>query len=58
MGHALSGWDGNTALPNGSDMLYQIIDRYSPHVVGGVFWGHTHEGRASHFGLPHFPGVY
>jgi len=45
MGHAFSGWDGNTALPNGSDMLYQIIERYSPHVVANVFWGHTHEGN-------------
>lgn len=45
MGHAFSGWDGNTALPNGSDMLYQIIERYSPHVIANVFWGHTHEGK-------------
>ncbi|KAM7221685.1 Metallo-dependent phosphatase-like protein [Rhypophila decipiens] len=45
MGHAFTGWDGNTALPNGSDMLYKIIDRYSPHVIAAVFWGHTHEDQ-------------
>ncbi|KAI1335081.1 Metallo-dependent phosphatase-like protein [Xylariaceae sp. FL0016] len=46
MGHVLSGWDGTNPLPNGSDLLYQIIDRYSPHVVAGVFFGHTHEDQA------------
>ncbi|KAK3325362.1 Metallo-dependent phosphatase-like protein [Apodospora peruviana] len=45
VGHAHSGWDGLTALPNGSDMLYQIIERYSPHVVANLFWGHTHEDQ-------------
>lgn len=42
----LSGWDGSNPLPNGSDLLYQIIDRYSPHVVANVFFGHTHEDQA------------
>jgi len=47
MGHVLSGWDGTNPLPNGSDMLYQIVERYSPHVIAGVFFGHTHEGEPS-----------
>lgn len=46
VGHVLSGWDGSNPLPNGSDLLYQIIDRYSPHVIANVFWGHTHEDQA------------
>ncbi|KAK6067837.1 calcineurin-like phosphoesterase [Seiridium cupressi] len=46
VGHVLSGWDGSNPLPNGSDMFYQIIERYSPHVVANVFFGHTHEDQA------------
>jgi hypothetical protein len=46
VGHVLSGWDGSNPLPNGSDLLYQIIERYSPHVVANVFFGHTHEDQA------------
>ncbi|CAK7242507.1 MAG: hypothetical protein STHCBS139747_004002 [Sporothrix thermara] len=46
VGHVLSGWDGYNALPNGADLFYQIIDRYSPHVVANVFFGHTHEDQA------------
>ncbi|KAK3680633.1 Metallo-dependent phosphatase-like protein [Podospora appendiculata] len=46
VGHVLSGWDGSNPMPSGSDMLYQIIDRYSPHVIANVFWGHTHEDQA------------
>ncbi|CAK7229035.1 hypothetical protein SBRCBS47491_007112 [Sporothrix bragantina] len=46
VGHVLSGWDGSNALPNGADLFYQIIDRYSPHVVANVFFGHTHEDHA------------
>jgi hypothetical protein len=25
VGHVLSGWDGSNPLPNGSDLLYQIM---------------------------------
>ncbi|CAK7226271.1 hypothetical protein SCUCBS95973_006144 [Sporothrix curviconia] len=46
VGHVLSGWDGSNALPNGADLFYQIIDRYSPHVIANVFFGHTHEDQA------------
>jgi len=28
-----------------TDLFYQIIDRYSPHVIAGVFFGHTHEDQ-------------
>lgn len=44
-GHILSGWDGRSALPDPSNLFYQIVDRYSPHVIAGTFWGHTHEDQ-------------
>ncbi|KAF2722077.1 hypothetical protein K431DRAFT_284283 [Polychaeton citri CBS 116435] len=44
-GHVLSGWDGSNPLPNPTNLFYQIIDRYSPHVIANVFFGHTHEDQ-------------
>lgn len=38
-----SGWDGTSALLNGPNLLYQIIDRFSPHVIANVFMGHIHD---------------
>lgn len=43
LGHVLTGWDGTNPLPNPTDLFYQIVDRYSPHVIANVFFGHTHE---------------
>jgi hypothetical protein len=43
IGHVLTGWDGSNPIPNPTDLFYQIIDRFSPHVIAGVFFGHTHE---------------
>jgi hypothetical protein len=43
VGHVPSGWDGGNAFPNPSNLFYQIIDRYSPHVIANVFFGHNHE---------------
>ncbi|KAJ4365589.1 hypothetical protein N0V83_008209 [Neocucurbitaria cava] len=45
VGHVLSGWDGSNPIPNPTDLFYQIIDRYSPHVIANVFFGHTHEDQ-------------
>ncbi len=45
LGHVLSGWDGTNPLLNPTDLFYQIIDRYSPHVIANVFWAHTHEDQ-------------
>jgi hypothetical protein len=28
-----------------TDLFYQIVDRFSPHVIAGVFFGHTHEDQ-------------
>ena len=30
-------------MPNPTDLFYQIIERYSPHVIRNIFFGHTHE---------------
>ncbi|KAJ5115155.1 hypothetical protein NUU61_000914 [Penicillium alfredii] len=45
MGHVLSGWDGTNPMPNPSNLFYQIVERYSPHVIANVFFGHTHEDQ-------------
>ncbi|KAI6711476.1 hypothetical protein JHW43_006032 [Diplocarpon mali] len=45
LGHVLSGWDGTNPLPNPTDLFYQIVDRYAPHVIANIFWGHTHEDQ-------------
>ncbi|KAL6304766.1 Metallo-dependent phosphatase [Sparassis latifolia] len=45
MGHVLSGWDGTNALMNPTNLFYQIVDRYSPHVIAAIFFGHTHEDQ-------------
>ncbi|KAJ7361161.1 sphingomyelin phosphodiesterase [Mycena albidolilacea] len=49
VGHVLSGWDGSNPLVNPTDLFYQIVDRYSPHVIANIFFGHTHEDQASIF---------
>jgi hypothetical protein len=45
VGHVLSGWDGSNPIPNPTDLFYQIVDRYSPHVIANIFFGHTHEDQ-------------
>ncbi|TFK69069.1 Metallo-dependent phosphatase [Pluteus cervinus] len=49
IGHVLSGWDGTNALLNPTNLFYQIVDRFSPHVIANIFWGHTHEDEFSIF---------
>ncbi|KAI7346729.1 sphingomyelin phosphodiesterase-like protein [Hortaea werneckii] len=44
-GHVLSGWNGEDPLNNPSDLFYQIVDRYSPHVIANMFFGHSHEDQ-------------
>lgn len=45
LGHVLPGFDGSNPLPNPTNLFYQIIDRYSPHVIANIFFGHTHEDQ-------------
>ncbi|KAI0070334.1 Metallo-dependent phosphatase [Panus rudis PR-1116 ss-1] len=49
LGHVLSGWDGTNPLLNPTNLFYQIVDRFSPHVIAGIFWGHTHEDQMNIF---------
>ncbi|KAL4269094.1 Metallo-dependent phosphatase [Pleurotus pulmonarius] len=49
IGHVLSGWDGTNPLIPATDLFYQIVDRFSPHVIANVFFGHTHEDQMSIF---------
>jgi len=43
VGHVLSGWDGSSSLTNPTNLFYQIVDRFSPHVISAILFGHTHE---------------
>jgi len=49
VGHVLSGWDGSNPLLNPTDLFYQIVDRFTPHVIANIFWGHTHEDQFTIF---------
>ncbi|MCJ1382360.1 hypothetical protein MMC17_005473 [Xylographa soralifera] len=49
LGHVLSGWDGSNPLDNPTDLFYQVVDRYSPHVIANIFFGHTHEDQVMIF---------
>ena len=49
IGHVLSGYDGSNALPNPSALFHSIVTRFSPAVVAGVFFGHTHEDQIQIF---------
>ncbi|KAF7332972.1 Sphingomyelin phosphodiesterase [Mycena venus] len=43
LGHVLSGFTGGDGIENPTDLFYQIVDRFSPHVIANIFWGHSHE---------------
>ncbi|KAG9308606.1 sphingomyelin phosphodiesterase [Chiua virens] len=49
IGHVLAGWDGSAAQSNPTNLFYQIVDRFSPHVIANIFWGHTHQDQLSIF---------
>ncbi|KIM47617.1 hypothetical protein M413DRAFT_205073 [Hebeloma cylindrosporum] len=49
IGHVLTGWDGTNPLKNPTNLFYQIVDRFSPHVVANIFFGHTHEDQINIF---------
>jgi sphingomyelin phosphodiesterase len=31
------------------NLFYQIVDRFAPHVIANIFFGHTHEDQLSIF---------
>ncbi|KAE8246827.1 hypothetical protein A4X13_0g5615 [Tilletia indica] len=45
VGHVLTGWDGSNGLDNPTNLFYQIVDRFSPRTIAGIFFGHTHEDQ-------------
>ncbi|KAG1879787.1 sphingomyelin phosphodiesterase [Suillus subluteus] len=47
IGHVLSGWDGTASQVNPTNLC--TIDRFSPHVIANIFYGHTHEDQLSIF---------
>ena len=47
LGHVAPGWTGTQALPSHSDLFYQVMDRYSPHVIANIFFGHSHSDQMS-----------
>ncbi|KAF8510005.1 sphingomyelin phosphodiesterase [Hysterangium stoloniferum] len=47
MGHVISGWDGTNPLLNPTNLCK--VDRFSPHVIANIFFGHTHEDQFSIF---------
>ncbi|KAF9237929.1 hypothetical protein BU15DRAFT_75527 [Melanogaster broomeanus] len=47
VGHVLSGWDGTQSELHPTNLFYQIVDRYLPHVIANIFFGHTHEDQLS-----------
>ncbi|KAG2363419.1 sphingomyelin phosphodiesterase [Suillus spraguei] len=49
IGHVISGWDGSNSMLNPTNLFYQIVDRFSPHVIANIFWGHTHQDELSIF---------
>jgi len=49
IGHVPSGWDGTDPLETPTDLFYQIVERFSPHVIANIFFGHTHEDQFSIF---------
>ncbi|KZO98290.1 Metallo-dependent phosphatase [Calocera viscosa TUFC12733] len=49
IGHVPPGWSGTNSMPNPTNLFYQIVDRYSPHVIAEIFFGHTHEDEFSIF---------
>ncbi|KAF9234599.1 hypothetical protein BU15DRAFT_65526 [Melanogaster broomeanus] len=49
VGHVLSGWDGTQSQLYPTNSFYHIVDRYSPHVIANILFGHTHEDQLSIF---------
>jgi sphingomyelin phosphodiesterase len=43
IGHIPIGYTGGASLKNPSELFGQILERYSPHVIAGTFWGHWHD---------------
>ncbi|KAI6108786.1 sphingomyelin phosphodiesterase [Pisolithus croceorrhizus] len=49
IGHVISGWDGTQSQLNPTNLCRCLVDRYSPHVIANIFYGHNHEDEFSVF---------
>ncbi|KAI6111616.1 sphingomyelin phosphodiesterase [Pisolithus croceorrhizus] len=52
IGHVISGWDGTQSQLNPTNLCFFFsisVDRYSPHVIANIFYGHNHEDEFSVF---------
>ncbi|KAK0553545.1 hypothetical protein OC846_002466 [Tilletia horrida] len=49
VGHVLTGWDGSNPMDNPTNLFYQIVDRFAPRTIAGIFFGHTHEDQFTVF---------
>ena len=47
LGHVAPGWSGSQAMPSHSDLFYQVVERYSPHVIATILLGHSHTDQLS-----------
>ncbi|KAG9308172.1 sphingomyelin phosphodiesterase [Chiua virens] len=47
VGHVLSGWGASQSQFNPTNLCN--VDRYSPHVIANIFFGHTHEDQLTIF---------
>lgn len=49
IGHVLTGWSGSETLPRPGSLFYQIVNRFAPHTIAHIFFGHTHEDQFYNF---------
>lgn len=49
VGHVLTGWDGSNPLDNPTNLFYRIVERFAPHCIAHIFFGHTHEDQFNLF---------
>ncbi len=47
--HVPPGYDGKDSIRSPSAVLYSIINRFSPHTIAGLFFGHTHQDQIQLF---------
>lgn len=45
IGHVPAGYDGSNPVINAPNLFYSIVQRYSPHVIANVFFGHNHRDQ-------------
>ncbi|KAK9448239.1 Metallo-dependent phosphatase-like protein [Limtongia smithiae] len=49
MAHIPAGGDTDNTITTGSNVFGQIVERFSPHTIAAIFFGHTHEDQFTIF---------